>query len=531
MQEIEVRETCEDDIPAIRDIFKLIYKDDYPYDHFYSFEWLKHSIYNDGILLLTALDQTNGEVLGTASVVFEVGGHNDLVAEFGRLVVRPDQGGRGIGRALMNKRLDLVKDRIHIGIVENRTPHPRSQVISRNHGFHPVGFLPQKHLLASRESMALFCQHFGNALQLRRNNPRIIPEVQELAFLALSSCGLAYDPIIDEDSRPYPPGGACIIESLQFDMMPALLRIERGRVRRREVFGPLSLHNGYFRIHRRNARYILARHEHANQKGALVGALGYLSCPEERSLRIIEVFSSEDSIYRLLLQELMDRSRERQDIDYIEIDVIADAPRMQRTLLELGFVPTAYIPAGVFDNVERLDIVKMCYLLVPFDPGPIELIPEMQAIYNTVARQFKLQFILPDLAQAIDSLEILIGMDAEQKLRLASVCDTVRVSKETELFSAGEPAQYLLMILEGEVEVFMGEALRGRVGAGEALAEISTLTEQNHRATVRAASDLFIARLGIIELHKLSRQRPDIALILYRNLARGLGRKLYAQGV
>lgn len=67
------------------------------------------------------------------------------------------------------------------------------------------------------------------------------------------------------------------------------------------------------------------------------------------------------------MQTLLDKCLADDGVDYVEIDVNADVPRMQRTLLELGFVPAAYIPAMVFHHVERLDVVKMVYLFVPFE--------------------------------------------------------------------------------------------------------------------------------------------------------------------
>jgi hypothetical protein len=50
--------------------------------------------------------------------------------------------------------------------------------------------------------------------------------------------------------------------------------------------------------------------------------------------------------------------------------VSAHAPRMQRTLIELGFLPVAYLPALVFHDVERLDVVSAKALGVAATPPP-----------------------------------------------------------------------------------------------------------------------------------------------------------------
>ena len=58
-------------------------------------------------------------------------------------------------------------------------------------------------------------------------------------------------------------------------------------------------------------------------------------------VRIIELISLHDHVIRFLLGGLERLCREEWGIDYVEVDVSAYAPRMQRTLLELNFLPAA----------------------------------------------------------------------------------------------------------------------------------------------------------------------------------------------
>ena len=149
-------------------------------------------------MLLVAIDTSSDRLVGTASVVFSVGAQNDLVGAFGRLVVHPDFRGQGIGKELMRARVERVRTRLQLGIVENRASHPYSQQISEAFGFVPIGFVPMKLLLKQRESVAIYAQHFGDGLTLRRNNPHVIPEASRLAGMALKNCGLVVDTIIDD---------------------------------------------------------------------------------------------------------------------------------------------------------------------------------------------------------------------------------------------------------------------------------------------------------------------------------------------
>ena len=210
-----------------------------------------------------ATDDLNRRPAGNHTPVLE---HDDLVGEFGRLVVHPDFRRHGIGKKLMQGRIDRVQSRLHVGIVENRASHNLSQKISSRFGFVPVGFIPMKLMLARRESVAVYVRYFSDALSLRRNHPRIIPEAGLLAGFALEHCGLHQDAIIDDTSSPYPHDDHFELEELKTEGYASLLRIERGRLRHRDVFGPVRLHYGLFQLQARRSHYLIAR-----RKGQVAG--------------------------------------------------------------------------------------------------------------------------------------------------------------------------------------------------------------------------------------------------------------------
>jgi len=522
---IKVIEAAEADVPAIRAIFQATYGEDYPYQFFYDEGWLKHSVFNNDILMLVARDGATDEVLGTSSVVLDVGAYTDLIGEFGRLAVLPSARGRGVGKALMQARVDFVQDRLHVGVVENRCTHPFSQRISHAFGFAPVGFLAIKHRFIQRESVALFCRHFGDALSLRRNNPRVVPEVHALAHIAMHNCGLTCDVVVDEEAAPYPGGTAFDIQELTARGLPALLRIERGRVRRREIFGPMRLQYGFFKLTARHATYLIAR-EAGQAQGAVAGAIGFIHDDIERGVRLFELISRSDHAIRPLMSALLVRCAEL-GIEYVEADVSAHATRMQRTLVELGFVPAAYVPAMVFYEVERLDTVKMIRLLVPPDVGEMQLTEDTQAVADVVMGALKRQSVLPRIAEAVDRISLFNGLTIEQRERIAGACDVANFSAGEALFRMGDTADSMLMLLCGQVSVRRSDSQHlGHVHAGESVGERSLLTGDRRSADVLAETEVTAASLNRDALTALTRQRPDIAVVLYRNLAIGLGRKL-----
>ena len=521
---INIRVAVESDAPWIREIFEATYGEDYTYPEFYEEPFLKKLIYSHDTLVLVAEDDEKGRVVGTASVVLESGAYTDLVGEFGRLAVHPTAWGQGIGGMLLEERIRRVEDRLHVGFMEARVTHPFSLTNGLRHGFAPVGFLPLKLRFGGRrENTALLVQYFGEALELRRNHPRIIPEAYQLAGVAMDQVGLKRDFIVDEDAPAYPHGGEYTIQELSAQRYSSLLRIERGRLRKREIFGPLRLHYGFFRLRAGHSNYLIAWHgDH------IAGAIGFTLDECEDIVRVFELICVEDQAARFLLNELESRCCDEYCMCYMEIDVNAHAPGIQRTLLELGYVPAAYVPAMAFHRVERLDVLKMARLLIPCEKGPMTLVPPVEDLAELILRGFQRQEMLPRIGELLERAGLFAGLTEEQVQRLAAVCSHASFEPGERIFAQNSDRSETYIILDGEVTVEVDGFDRpvGGVGPGECLGEVALLTDNRHSATAVSSILVQAAVLERNDLIELVRQRPDIGVVLYRNLARGLGEKL-----
>ncbi len=520
---IEIREARETDVGAIAEIFHASYGDDYTYPQFYEDQYLKKLVFSDDTMVLVAENTDNGEVLGTASVILEVGAFTDLVGEFGRLAVHPDGRGHGIGNLLMEGRLERVRDRLHVGLVDGRVSHPFTQKISQSHGFAPVGFFPSYAQFGERrENIALLVQYFGEALELRKNHPRIVPEVYPLACMAMENVGMQHDVVVDEESAAYPLVGDYEIKEMTSDGYSSVLRIQRGRVQQREIFGPLSLNHGYFKIRAQQSSYLVALAD-----GHVVGAIGYTHDKLERNLRVFELIHLDNRVTRFLLEELQRRYVDELNVATVMIGVDADAPRMQRTLLELGFLPVAYVPAHAFHRVERVDVVTFVRLLEPLDHGDMKLISPTKEIAELVLSSFARREVFPELREAVDRITLFDGLTDEQTLRVAGSCSHVKFAAGATVFSHGDASDDMYLLLDGVVELVLPDGCAvGTVGSGECLGEVAFLSGEHHSATAIAQTAIEAGSLTRVALESLVRQRPDIGIVLYRNLAHGVGAKL-----
>ncbi len=226
------------------------------------------------------------------------------------------------------------------------------------------------------------------------------------------------------------------------------------------------------------------------------------------------------------LFEALERRCVDEDRATVEIDVSAHAPRMQRTLLELGYLPCAYVPAMAFDDVERVDVVKMFRLFGDLLDLPFDAPEPTLSVGRYVLSQFATRQMLPRLARAMDSLEICKELTEEQSGRLLAEFTTRTFAGGERIFSQGDAPEHMLLVLDGRAHIEVDGEVVGSVGPGETLGEVSFLNGTDRSASVAAETPMEVGVLSRGSLGSLVRRRPDIGAVVYRNLARGLGDKL-----
>ncbi len=522
---IHVRPVTEADLPAVRDLFYESYGEEYPYKEFYDDAWLKRSIYQDSYLFLLA--EMGKDVVGTASVYFEVGAYSDLCGEFGRLAVHPEVRGMGVGSSLMESRLEFADKRLHFGLSECRTAHPYAQQISEKFDLRPIGFLPQKVLLDKRESLVMMAKSFGPAKDLRSNNPRVIPEAFLLGQLALENMGYRNDLIAIEDAEGYAIGTDFEVEELTESGLPYLLRIERGRLSRRQVFGNLQLSYGLFFLESRNSRYLVAR-----EGDKIVGAIGFTFDLVGRSIKVLELIDLRNDIAGFLLKQLDNWAKDTYKAEYIEITVSAYWPNIQRTLSNLGFVPVAYCPSFVFHEVERLDTIKMAKVYVPLDIDDAHLTERSRELFELVRKGFEEKRLGIAVNEATREMPIFAGLEEGELAKIAGICKVRDYALGERVLEAGQNSNAFYMVMEGEMDILAADndMLVGHVRPGDFLGEISLVAQKPHNATAVTSTNTKLIALKHKDFETLISRYPRIGVKVMRNIAISLGQKLDALG-
>jgi RimJ/RimL family protein N-acetyltransferase len=377
-----VRFVKEEDIQEVINLFRLCYGNDYNYPAVYQPESHKHAIYNDDIVCLVI--EEAGQIVSSGTIILDHGDHNDQIGEIARLLVHPEQRGRGLAKRLVNALVEASNKTVLFVYGDARTAHPISQELLGRAGLKVIGFMPEIYTSGeTTESMAVYANLYGEGRELRRTaTPQVIPEVVPLAQHSLSALGFPSAFEVITELKPYSGDEMLSMRGMTRRDYAAL--IKRAHANAPALFGRLSLDQGFSLVGREQVRYHVA----TNGSDEAVGAFGYHFNQPNRLVKAIELISSDDDTREKLCREFTRLAQSELKARVIEVDISAYDARLQRTFYDLGFRPVAYAPAMVFHNGERLDVVRM----LKFDrlglEGKSVLTPSVQSIATIVKNSF-----------------------------------------------------------------------------------------------------------------------------------------------
>lgn len=499
---MNIRPIQENDIEAVINLFRENYGDDYSMPEFYDPQWVKRGIYSDHIIWLVVEEQ--GEIVASGACILNFGDYNDLVGEIGRVVVDPDTGGKGLGRAILTALVDAADERVEFAFAEARTVHPKTQKINDHLGLVALGFLPLHYRMKWRESVVLEGQLFGNGRVLRRvGQAQVIPAVAPLAGLSLQNLELDEAVTINATVRGYPLDQNIEVRPLDATSLIRVLKIEQGRIVEPEIFGGVHLDEGMPQLQARKANYVVAL-----DGDRTLGAVGFVYNEHHASVRLVELIGQEGAVKGSLLRWAVDFAQTEYEAQVIEVDVSAYSPRLQQTLYEMGFLPTGYVPGMVFHHTARYDIVKFAKLNVPWDLGPIELTENSRRYFDLVTPAFiraaqehenRLRALNAPVLKKITPLELYLINRAGH------------VTEEPQGSALAPGTMYV--VLNGSLRA--GDRIVGKgqvLGAGIAFGEM-----QDTGAIAAEPSRVFA--LTKAELDALCEAHPHLGIKLYQNLA------------
>ncbi|NVM53179.1 MAG: GNAT family N-acetyltransferase, partial [Candidatus Helarchaeota archaeon] len=284
-------------------------------------EWIHITASDRNVVWKVVRDTLTDNVIGMGTIIMDPKNQRGYVRGF---MVDPDYQSYGVGGWLaLNAFQEFAikyRDVIKIIWTENRTAHAKSQKISEAAGMRPVGLFPNKDIfLTKRESDVLFALYAMNALKMRRPEPALIPAVMPI-FRVVGHQFRLGDAVPTQVPRTHADGYAV---------------------------------QGFISVDKYNYRYCTYR---ANGR-----ELKFMINPRTR---VAEKTWFSPDIDPVTLKTLLRSARISLNpkIYYMECYVSAFQPAIQQVFIDLGYVPTGYIPGWDLVDGKREDRIIMTWV-------------------------------------------------------------------------------------------------------------------------------------------------------------------------
>jgi hypothetical protein len=386
--EIVVRPVEERDIPDIINLLWLNYGEDYPDRELYDGKWVKRAVHNDNVCWLLAENKSTKEVLASGAIKLDYGDYDDQLGIIGRLVAHPKRRVSGLlpfGSIIVKELVAEAKKKVECVVSDARTERRTSQIMVEHEGLRAVGFLPgYKFFKRKPEDLIVYTDLYGEGRTLRSVKlPQVIPEVERLARHVLSAMNLPTAMGVVHDCPAYPSKAVCDFHEVDRVSLAQLRQLDRSRLSEPVVFANVSLDYGMAVLADKKVY-----HKMAVDDRRVVGAFGYSFDEANRIFHVTELVFTRPEIIDNLCGEVVNTAAAK-EARIVEVDLSAYDARIQQTFLNYGFRPVAYIPAMVFHNTHRLDIVKMVKLGAPYKYRKMDLSREARKVVSLARRGLK----------------------------------------------------------------------------------------------------------------------------------------------
>jgi CRP/FNR family cyclic AMP-dependent transcriptional regulator len=136
---------------------------------------------------------------------------------------------------------------------------------------------------------------------------------------------------------------------------------------------------------------------------------------------------------------------------------------------------------------------------------------------------------MPGIRASLTEIPLFASLTSGELDSLFDVSDVRALAAAEVLFTEGDPADALWVVLRGDVEVSKATVVLAEVGPGAALGELSLFLSRSKRsATARALCPASALRIPANALRKLTAASDLAALKLVNNLAHQMAERLSA---
>ncbi|HZR16947.1 MAG TPA: cyclic nucleotide-binding domain-containing protein [Verrucomicrobiae bacterium] len=517
---VAVRRAAAADCAAWLDLVRLTVGDRYIAPQIYAPAWAAEQL-SAGETWVAEIDGTIG---ASVSILTPFTRNDNPVSNLGRHFALPEHLLDGAAEALLRKINEICAERRQMAIL--RVPasdHPQ-QLLLEKLGFVCIGFQPAKHVYRDREAILFYVRIGAPAAAVRLPLSQSLPQIVELASAALKNLNISNPEIVRDGATGYPVQTEIEIQEAtpeQFELQKLQAQPANPPI---EISGQFNRGFGLLRIPA-NAplRAVLGA-----RGGRIVAGLTFYFDEYDLCLRLVDSFSIDELSTGAMLQHVARLAQSDFRARYLEVDFLITAPRALKSAEQLGFVPVAYLPGMYKRGGCCVDLVKMVKLDTDYAIDKAQLTPHATQIVTIVDRIFQNQKVGFSTITLLRSLAAFNGLGDGELGKLASLSAKKLFRVGETIFQQGDAGDEVFVVIRGKIEIFLPRkaAPVSTVSSGELFGEQAFLDGAPRTATALAAEPTILLVIQRSAFGELIQTEPHLGVIVMRNIAQELSRRL-----
>ncbi len=516
-----IRQATPDDAPQWLDLLQAALGSNYPVKKVYDPAWAATQLAPDSGQE-TWVAEANGQLEAGISILSPAGAYANPITNIARNFFRTQSHPSGAAQALVRAVNDLAAQRGHWIVVRVLALDIAQQILLESEGYICVGFQPQKHANPTPESV-LFYLRMGPREQIARLPlSESMPQINELANIVLTRLNITPPQVVRDGATGYPVCMDLIFHEASMEDFELWRTQAMAASLPNEVSSGYNLGFGLLRLNPDTTPQAFL----AQRDNQIVAGLAHIYDAQDRCLRIIDAFATDDLSTGALLARAAQLAHTQLNAAQIEIDVLMTSPRLLRSAEQLGFAPVAYLPALYLQGNQCADVVKMAKLNSPPPMAIGEFTPQAKHIIECVSRGFEDLKLGSAIINLFQSLTIFQGL-GEGELRKIARLFTQKLFRPGEtIFMQGERSQEAYIVMRGEVQILLEGQPLATIASGQIFGEQAFLDGGPRGASARASKSCILLVIQRTAFNEVVQREPHLGMAIMRNIALDLSNKL-----
>ena len=518
-----IRQASAADASLWLDLVKVALGDDHPARQIYDPAWVA-SQFDPASGNETWLAVNNGRVQASLAFLGAVTQNENPVINVGRNLFRPESFSDGSAEALLRQVNDVSAKRGHMVIARVLASDNAQQILFEGQGYTCVGFQPLKHMHRSREGVLFYVRVQQAALATRLPLSESLPQISELATAALAKLHISNPMHVRDGVTGYPLKTEIKMLEATMDDFELWRQQALSANPAVEISGRFNLGFGYMRTASQAPLCAVLGQRDAN----VVAGLCYYLDDQDRCVRVIDSFSTDDLSLGALLHHVVKLSQTQLNAVYVEVDILITAPRLLKCAEQLGFVPVAFLPAFYVKSGGHTDVVKTVKLNMSYSPEATNLTASAKAIVDIVDHSLQDQKMGVAIINLLRTLPIFEGL-GDGELRKIGRLFTQKLYRPAEkVFNKGDAGNEAYVVMRGQIDICLEEGAKpiATIGNGQIFGELAFLDGAARAAVALAGQASILLVVQRTAFNEVVQREPHLGMVVMKNVAMDLSNKL-----